>query len=171
MTEREDIPSKGLVTEPSGDQGWEWVEPPYDAPARPVNPPAPPWYRRQGVLIGLIMAAMVALVIASVMLLTSARFGETDDVRLRPTIQTSAVSVPAGPQRSAAVVPESETPTEPTPSTSPSKEPGPVGETEPQAPAPSSHAPAGGPGQAPGTPEGPRTNVTRNPMSFNPRGH
>ena len=185
MAEREDIPSEGLVTQPPvdqdwepddtwppiqrrqpGDDGWEWVEPPYDAPAQPVTPPALPWYRRPGMLVGLIITAMVALVTASVMLLTNARFGETDDVRLRPTIETSAV--PVGPHQSPAEPSPSETPTEPSPSSSASEEPGPVGEPEP--PAPSSHVPGGGYGQVPATQEGPRINVTRNPMSFTPHG-
>lgn len=191
MTEREDNASDRLVTSPSGDQDWEpddtwppgdpwgpedqwqpgdeweWVEPPYDDSGRPMTPP--PWYRRPGVLVGLIIAAMVALVVASVVLLTNARFGESEDVRLRPTIHTSAVTVPATPERTAAPAPStSPTSVEPTRSSAPTEEPGPVGRPEPAAP--SSPGPVGGQTRAPSTPEGPRINVTRNPMSFTPGG-
>lgn len=193
MTEREDGPSEQLVASPPGDQDveledtwppsqlwgpqdqwqpgddWEWIEPPYDNPA---PPPPTPWYRRPGVLIGLIIAAMVALVVASVVLLTNARFGESDDVRLRPTIHTSAVTVPGTPDRSATSAPStSPTSTEPTRSSAPTDAPGPVGQPEPQVPeAPPAGGPVGGQSQAPATREGPRTNVTRNPMSFTPGG-
>ncbi len=195
MTEREDGPSDKLVTSPSADQGWEpddtwppvelwgpgdqwqpggeweWVEPPYDDPGRPATAPPPPWYRRPGVLVGLIIAAMVTLVVASVVLLTNARFGESEDMRLRPTIHTSAVTVPSGAGRTGTSAPStSATSTEPTRSTSPTEGPGPVGQPEPAPAAPPARGPVGAQSQAPATQEGPRINVTRNPMSFTPGG-
>lgn len=145
---------------------WAWQEPPYDGLTRPT-PPGQPWYRKPALLISVIIAAMTMLVIASVVLLTNAHFGQTDEIRLRPTTRSSPAPAPTIQPAPVSAAPTSG---EPTPSTEPSADSGPVGEEAPPVPAvPAPGGAVGEPGQFPNH-EGPRTNVTRNPMSFTPGG-
>jgi hypothetical protein len=137
---------------PNGD--WDWTELPYDEPAwasTAASPPHRPWYRRPGFLIGVIITALVALVVASVLLLTRSTFDEQDterdEVRLKPTIRTS---------------------TEPTQNSTPSEETEPAPEPQPAPVGPTAGGAIGE--QNPATPPRPRTNVTRTPMSFTPGG-
>lgn len=171
-------PQAGDEWPPNGD--WEWTELPYDDPAwvsvagsgpahsqtdRPVDRP---WYRRPGFLVGLIITALVALVVASVLLLTRATFNDQDEVRLKPTIRTSSIVIPSSSTPPSTSASPTTSATEPTRSSTPSEEPAP--EPAPESPpAPAGPTAGGAIGeQDPDTPPGPRTNVTRTPMSFTP---
>lgn len=157
---------------PNGD--WEWTELPYDEPAwasTAASPPHRPWYRRPGFLIGVIITALVALVVASVLLLTRSTFDEQDterdEVRLKPTIRTSSVIMPSSTTPTSATT-TATTSTEPTQNSTPSEETEPAPEPQPAPVGPTAGGAIGE--QNPATPPRPRTNVTRTPMSFTPGG-
>ncbi|MCB0925213.1 MAG: hypothetical protein KDB50_11830 [Mycobacterium sp.] len=152
--------------------GFEWNEPPYDDPAW-ISAATPasahrPWYRRPGFLVGLIITALVALVVALVLLLTRASFSEPDEMRLKPTIRTSSIVLPSTTRTTPATASVTTTEAEPTRSAS-AEEPEPA--PQPQQPVPAGPTAGGAIGeQDPATPLRPRTNVTRTPMSFTPGG-
>lgn len=155
---------------PSGD--WEWTELPYDDPAWfgvATRAPGPrPWYRRPGFLTGVIITALVALVVASVLLLTRATFSEQDETRLKPTIRTSSVILPSRTQASPTTTSPTTSATEPTPSDAPPEQPEPTPQPQPAPAGPTAGGAIGE--QDPATPVRPRINVTRTPMSFTPGG-
>lgn len=167
MADDEDFRYTGLVEWHPGQPVEEFAQ---AVTRETVGPRRPVWYRDPRVLVGLIVAALAVLVVASVVLLASGQLGEpTDgtDMTLRPTIRTSSIiappssSPPASTSQSPATPSTSATP--PTSETS-SGEP-PVGaEPAPAQPEPATAEPP----VARDTQEGPRTNVTRNPMSFTP---
>ena len=157
---------------PNGE--WDWTELPYDDPAwvsttgsGPSHRPADrQWYRRPGYRGGLIITALVALVVASVLLLTRATFSEQDEVPLKPTIRTSSVVIPSSATPTSTAASPTTSATEPTRSSTPSEGPEPAPEPPPAPAGPTAGGAIGE--QDPETPLGPRTNVTRTPMSFTP---
>ena len=134
------------------------------------GPHRPVWYRDPRVLVGLIVAALAVLVVASVVLLVSGRLGEPTDsteMTLRPTIRTSSIVLPpsASPETATSTTTSATSTTSATEETSspPADADPPVGADPPE-----SDAEPAAPSAGRATPEGPRTNVTRNPMSFTP---
>jgi len=169
---------------------WDWAELPYDeSPYADASAAGAAtrlsWYRRPGVLIALIIGALVALVVASVLLLTRATFSEQDEVRLKPTIRTSSIVLPSSTKPTAttgaatSMTPGSTTPTQTSNSSETSRSaPAPAEESEESqdvpeqlSPAPAGPTAGGAIGeQDPDAPLRPRVNVTRTPMSFAPEG-
>lgn len=152
----------------SGLVEWRPGQPFEAAGSDDAGPRRPAWHRDPRVLLGLIIAAMAVLVVASVVLLTSGRLGEqTQDTEmtLRPTIRTSNVTAPSSSQPAETTTATgSPTSSETTSDTSTAEEQAPEAEPEQASQAPAAPTPRRD------TPEGPRTNVTRNPMSFTPGG-
>lgn len=126
-----------------------------------------PWYRNLRVLSLLVAVAAVALVISTVLLLMLDR---SADFRTGPRISTPR---PQTPTSATAAVPSPDppdtagTPTTPGPDTPVSSESEPSSEAESGREAPAPDRPTARPDPDQDS-DGPRTNVTRAPMSFTP---
>jgi hypothetical protein len=147
----------------------EWAAvPPAPAPA-----PSAPWFRNPRLLFGLIAVAAAALVVASVLLITSRQSGE-----IPTTAQLTTRATPSGPAERSNPQPSSEPASASATSSSSSSEASSsesVQTAEPEAPArqavvPSATAAPPAPEQTI-SPAGPNLNVTRTPMSFSPSKH
>lgn len=165
--------------DPPGDSWHDGYDDTYDDTFVHWDDPEPavrrPWHRNAGILIGLIAASSTALSVAFVLLVTGGPSVDSP-ARLRPAIRSSAVEAPpaepAKPSETAAADDDTANGTET--DTAPADEP----TEEAAAEAPEAHAPAppaDEPAPAPAPrdssadkPNGPRINVTRNPMSFTP---
>lgn len=154
----------------------EWDVDDWDgAPTRRTTPPAVshPWYRDPRWLFGLIALAAVALVVATVLLVTGRDSGEiptTPELTTRTPASSTSAPTPRSSARSPSTSASESTASTSAPASSTAEETGAVdvappveptaSATEPPAPPAPSHSPAG-----------PRINVTRNPMSFSPGKH
>ena len=160
MTERGALPYEDLGGWLTEDLFPGWAAYRSEAPAAP---PKPPWYRNTRVLVAIITAAAAALVMAGAALvaLGSPALGSPGFTPIRPmgeiAPRTSTPLIPAVPQTAADVTSEAES------TAAPKLVPGPAESATPpdlparEAPAPDSNRS-----------DGPRTNVTRTPMSFAP---
>ena len=157
MTEREALPYEDLGAWLTEDlfPGWAryWNE-------APTAPPKPPWYRNSRVLLAMITVAAAALVVSSVLLVTldGAGFNQTKQLR----------SINPGTSAAVTTAPQTVSATTQAPIPSPASESASESITAPEPSASAEPRPL-----APGTPnlnpsDGPRINVTRNPMSFTP---
>lgn len=142
----------------------------YPAELPHPRPPATPWFRNPRLLFGLIATAAAALVVATVLLITGKQSGEiptTPQLSTRSTAATpSERSAPRSPSASASSTPSSASTSAESPDTVIEEVPAPV-EPPPPAEAPPGPPPPVATGQNT-SPEGPRINVTRTPMSFTP---
>lgn len=134
-----------------------------------AQPPAgPPWYRRPGLILALIVTAATALVVALALLIAGDGLGRTQDaplpIRLSPPAPTP-LPTPSGTP-SADPAPPVEARPEPSPTEPPESDPGLQGTTE--APVPVGEAPSAAAERGTQDSPGPRINVTRAPMSFRP---
>ncbi|MCB1290590.1 hypothetical protein [Mycolicibacterium sp.] len=148
----------------------EWCGWDGDPGAGTQHPVGPPFYRRPGLILSLIMIAAAALVVALALLIANDGLGRTPDKphpsRLTPPTP-SALPTPSG-------TPSAETPSpaearpEPSPTEPPESDQDLQSTTaEPQPAADDVPAPAAAERGTQNSP-GPRINVTRTPMSFTP---
>lgn len=158
------------------DSHWDdshWDDPDWDGavPAITRRPPARPWYRSPGLLLGLIGAASAVLVVATAILVSGTYSGEIPQSRrldTRSSAPSSSVSAPASPEQTPSSTPTSTPTTTSAPPSSSESPPDPPDEpAPPPAPVP---APEPESGPAPKGSAGPKINVTRTPMSFTPGG-
>lgn len=140
-----------------------------DYPSQTMPTPqrkAPPWYRSPRLLLVLIGLAAAVLVVATALLVTGRQSGE---IPATPRLEsrTSAEVSPTPTSATPSSTPTSATATSTTEqSTEESTEPEVTAEpVESPPPGPASAAP---PASQSRSPEGPRINVTRTPMSFTP---
>lgn len=142
-----------------------WDDYPSQTPPAPHRT-APPWYRSPRLLLVLIGLAAAVLVVATALLMTGRQSGE---IPATPRLEsrTSAELSPTPASATQTRTPTSTTaPSTTEQSTEESTEPEVTAEpAEPLPPAPASAAP---PASQSRSPEGPRINVTRTPMSFTP---
>ncbi len=174
MTGRNALPDEDLSAWPDdgygygADDGYDdtlWEIQPSAAPM-PASRQAPPWYRSPRLLLLLIGLAAAVLVVATALLVTGRTAGEIPRTpRLETRTATSVPPASASSTPSGTVTPASSSaPASPTPERT--TEPSPEAAPEPAEPAASAAAP---PPAAPSrSPQGPRINVTRTPMSFTP---
>lgn len=166
---------------PIEDLGAKWADEWADFPLRQrdPSPTGPPWYRAPGLLISVIGISAVTLVAAAALLVADTGSGE---IPTGPPLSTRAPAATAAP----AVVrpaPPTDSSSAPMPQESAQPSPGPDQAPEPsQAPdappraavpeaaIPEDAVPEAAPPEdaAPEDTAGPRTNVTRSPMSFTP---
>jgi hypothetical protein len=137
------------------------------------HPVGPPFYRRPGLILSLIMIAAVAMVVALALLIANDGLGRTPDKphpsRLSPPTP-SALPTPSGTPSADAPPPEEARP-EPSPTESPDSDTdlqGPTAALEPAGDVPAAPAPPAAAERGTQNSPGPRINVTRTPMSFTP---
>ena len=179
MTDREAFPAGDLSAWPIDDDDvrfgwdwdWDWDDHRFD---RAPEPSGPPWYRSPRPLLALIAGAAATLVVAVALVITG-----TGEIPTRPALGIK--TIPTSAPGLSRATPVTEAPAPP----SSSDEPPPTGATEP-APDDAAEAAGAAPPVAPSDPpapppvdspapipagtdsDGPRTNVTRSPMSFTP---
>jgi len=170
MTEPQALPYEELSAwgNAPGNDGYDgldgyddpWDDHPRQAPLRQV----PPWYRSPRLLLVLIGLAAAILVMATALLVTGRQSGEmpaTPRLETRTSVAVSPTPTNAAPSRTPTSASTS-------PSSTPEQSTEPEVTAEPAEPAPSQPASAAPPASQSRSPEGPRINVTRTPMSFAP---
>lgn len=165
VTEHETLPDRDLSGWPEdGPDGFDFDDDAVwgDYPTRRTPPPpAIPWYRSPGMLLLLIGLAAAVLVIAAALLVTGRQSGK---IPARPRLETRT-SAPVPQIRASSTAPR--TSSSP-PSTSQAAEESAESGIEEVTPEPAEPSPSAAPPPATRSPQGPRINVTRTPMSFTP---
>lgn len=181
MTEPDAVPDEWQVESDRHPADWNWDDPDDDwdwaqTRAQPATQAAsPPWYRGPKLLLGLIGLAAAALVVATALLVGGRFSGEIPTSRQLNTRTATATARTSAPtptesQRTSSSESTAESSTESSSTESSSTEPSlsPEQNPEPVAPPPPAASEPPAPAPAPKRDEGPRTNVTRTPMSFTP---
>lgn len=174
MTTREDLPHWDREDLSYGPD--DWFEDSYDDTFVHWDEPAAavrrPWHRNPGILIGLIAASSAALSVASV-LLVAGNTPVDSPARLRPVIRSTAVPEPPPQMPAEASTPVAapelpgDEPTAEVQAAEVAESDVPVALVEESAPNSAAPPPRDTRGESADS-EGPRINVTRNPMSFTP---